>query len=79
MPERKNIEKMEFEEAIGELEEIARTLEEGKASLKDSVQLYERGVSLKKRCESILDAVQMKISKITADKNGEISVQETEI
>lgn len=79
MPERKNVEKMEFEEAIGELEEIARTLEEGKASLKDSVQLYERGVSLKKRCESILDAVQMKISKITADKNGEISIKETEI
>ena len=70
----KNADEMEFEEALKELEEIVKTLEEGKSTLKESVDLYERGTILRKRCESILEEVQLKINQISLNKNGEVSV-----
>ena len=70
----KNANEMEFEEALKELEEIVRTLEEGKSTLKESVDLYERGTVLKKRCESILEEVQLKINQISLSKEGDVSI-----
>lgn len=73
--ERKNVNQMEFEEALGELEEIVKVLEDGKSNLKDSVELYERGVVLKKRCDQILEATQLKINRIDVNKDtGEINL-----
>ena len=74
-----HIDKMEFEDALRELEEIVKTLEEGKPSLKTSVDLYERGVLLKKRCDKILELVQLRISQISSDKNGAVSIQPMEV
>ena len=70
------IEKMEFEEALHELEEIVKKLEDGKSSLKESVALYERGTLLKKHCDKILENVQLKLSQISCDKSGNISLTE---
>ena len=70
----KDINEMEFEEALKELEEIVKTLEEGKSTLKESVDLYERGTVLKKRCDAILESVQLRINQISVDKEGNISV-----
>ena len=70
----KNANEMEFEEALKELEEIVKTLEEGKSTLKESVNLYERGTVLKKRCESILEEVQLKINQISMNKEGDVSI-----
>lgn len=73
--ERKDVNKMEFEEALKELEEIVRVLEDGKSTLKESVELYERGVVLKKHCDKILDATQLKINQIEVNKDtGEVSI-----
>ena len=71
-----DIYKMEFEEAISELESIAKTLEDDRPTLKESLRLYERGTLLKKHCEAILAAAQLKINQITVDKNGTINVSE---
>lgn len=73
--ERKDVSKMEFEEALKELEEIVKILEDGKSTLKESVELYERGVVLKKRCDQILEATQLKINQIEVDKDtGAVSL-----
>ena len=73
--ERKDVNQMEFEEALKELEEIVKVLEDGKSTLKESVELYERGVVLKKRCDKILDTTQLKINQIEVNKDtGEVSV-----
>jgi len=76
MTHTKNIDEMEFEDALKELEEIVKILEEGKSSLKDSVDLYERGVMLKKHCDKILDSAQLRINQISADKDGSITINE---
>jgi exodeoxyribonuclease VII small subunit len=60
-----DIDQMEFEQALRELENIVKILEEEKSSLKESVDLYERGSKLKKRCDSILESAQLRINKIT--------------
>ena len=72
----KNIDNMEFEEALKELEDISKILEEGKSSLKESVALYERGTLLKKHCDSILESTQLRINQISSDKDGNISIKE---
>lgn len=71
----KKIDEMEFEDSIKELEDIVKHLEEGKASLKDSVHLYERGTLLKKHCDKILESIQLKINQISADKNGAVNIE----
>lgn len=42
-----DVEKMTFEEALAELEEIVRDLEDGKVTLDQSINAYERGTALK--------------------------------
>lgn len=80
MAEKKDVEKMEFEEALKELEDIVKVLEEGKSTLKESVDLYERGIVLKKRCDQILEETQLKINQIAVDKEtGTVSVNEIEL
>lgn len=72
----KNIDEMEFEEAFSELESIVKALEEGKSSLKKSVDLYERGVLLKKHCDKILESAQLRINQISLSKDGEPIIEE---
>lgn len=80
MTEKKNVDKMEFEEALEELEGIVKLLEDGKSTLKESVDLYERGTMLKKRCDQILESTQLRINKISVDKDtGGISVSEIDL
>ncbi|MDR0677160.1 MAG: exodeoxyribonuclease VII small subunit [Holosporaceae bacterium] len=79
MSAQKEINKMEFEEALGELETIVKTLEEGKSSLKDSVNLYERGTMLKKHCDEILESVQLRINQISSDKDGNLKIEPSEM
>lgn len=64
------IEKMSFEQALAELEQIVSALESGQAPLEDSIQSYERGMALKKHCEGKLSAAQEKIEKITIGADG---------
>ncbi len=69
------LEKLSFEEALGELETIVRSLETGQAPLEQSIDAYERGIALKKHCETKLREAQAKIEKITVGKDGSLSTQ----
>ena len=64
------IDTLSFEDALGELETIVRSLESGSAPLEDSIKAYERGVALKKHCEAKLRSAQEKIEKITISEDG---------
>jgi len=57
--------KITFEQAITELDEIVRKLENGQIPLEEAVKTYERGMELKKICEEKLNAAEMKIEKLT--------------
>ncbi len=73
MAAQKPITSMSFEEALGELESIVRSLETGKAPLEDSITAYERGTDLKKHCEKKLRDAQAKIDKIIVHEDGSLS------
>ncbi len=75
MSQAKTIKSLNFEEALGELETIVRSLETGQAPLEDSITAYERGIALKKHCEAKLRDAQAKIEKITVDKDGSIKTE----
>jgi len=55
-----------FEELERELEHIVTRLEQGKVSLDEAIQLWERGESLYKLCIGKLDAAQGKIEELAA-------------
>ena len=69
------VDKMSFEDALGELETIVSSLESGKAPLEDSIQAYERGIALKKHCEKKLGEAQEKIEKISIGSDGSLKAE----
>ena len=64
------IEKMSFEEALKELEEIVRKLESGNVELEKSIEIYERGAKLKAHCESRLKSAELKTEQIVQGSDG---------
>jgi len=62
------IDELTYEQAMQELDALILSLEEGQASLEDSLALYERGQALAKRCAFLLDKAELRIQELTADK-----------
>ena len=59
-----------FEDALKELEEIVRALEQGKGKLEDAIRSYERGAALKAHCERKLAEAEARIEKIALGADG---------
>jgi exodeoxyribonuclease VII small subunit len=68
-----DVNRLSFERAIEELESIVKRLEEGKVPLEESVAIYERGETLKRRCEELLRQAEARVDKITTDANGQMT------
>jgi len=66
-----DIKQLTFEKAIEELESIVARLEGGKVPLEESVAIYERGETLKRRCEELLRQAEARIEKIALDASGQ--------
>jgi exodeoxyribonuclease VII small subunit len=66
-----DVKKLSFERALEELETIVKRLEDGKVPLEESVAIYERGESLKRRCEELLRQAEARVDKITTDASGQ--------
>lgn len=64
-------EKINFEEAMKQLEDIANELEKGDLTLDESVNKFEDGMKLSKKCNDFLDSAEKKITMLIND-NGEI-------
>lgn len=78
MSEPADIAGLSFEQALAELEQIVARLESGQAPLEDSIQLYERGASLKAHCEQRLAAARLRVEKIVVGANGAPGVEPAE-
>lgn len=79
MTKPKSIEKISFEDALAELEEIVRKIDTGQENLADAVDSFERGVLLKKHCEKMLKDAKLKIEKITSSSEGKIKTTEVDL
>lgn len=62
---------MTFEEAMGELETVVKKMEDGDFTLDQALQAYERGVALKKRCESTLKDARLRVTQMNEAGQGE--------
>ena len=63
--------KMSFEKALSELEETVEKLEKGDLSLDESLDLFEKGVSLAKFLRAELDKAEKKIEILLQDEGEE--------
>ena len=59
-----DIEKLSYEEAWRQLEDIISELESGRLSLEKSVDLYEQGQRLSAHCQALLEAAELKIRRV---------------
>ncbi|MEQ8666233.1 MAG: exodeoxyribonuclease VII small subunit [Rhodospirillales bacterium] len=66
-----DIKKMSFEEALDELEDIVRGLEDGSDALDESIAAYERGAALRRHCEQKLQEARTRVDKIVVGRDGE--------
>ena len=65
-----------FEESVARLEEIVRLLENGTATLDESLKLYEEGISLVRVCNDKLDSAEKKIKVLTLSADGNVEEKE---
>ena len=61
-----------FEEALAELEQVVRKLEDGDVSLEKSLELFERGVALAGFCHKRLEEAQQRIEIATKGPDGSL-------
>ena len=64
-----DLEKLTFEEAMKELEELVDSLDKGDVSLDEAIAAYDRGSQLKDYCEKKLQEAKMKVDTIQASDN----------
>ena len=57
--------KLNFEKALGELENIIKKLESGECSLNESIALFEQGIKYTNECRTALKSAEQKIISLT--------------
>ena len=70
MSESKN-EKINFEQALAELQDLVEMMEKGRLSLEDSLKYFERGVRLIRQCQNELSAAEQKVKILTEQQKLE--------
>ena len=54
-------ETLNFENAMAELETLVEDMESGELSLEESLQRYEQGIALSRRCKQVLDHAELRL------------------
>ena len=63
--------KVDFEKMFQDLEGIVKKMEEGNLPLADSLELFERGISLSRTLRAELDAVENRVEMLMKNADGE--------
>ena len=61
-----------FEQSINELEGIVKELEKGELTLEESLQQFEKGIGLARRCQDVLNQAEQKIEILTAAQASDV-------
>lgn len=62
-----------FESSLSELEAIVQKLESGSLSLDESIEIFEKAVSLVKICNKKLEKAEQKVKLLTENADGTVS------
>lgn len=68
----KEIQEMTLEQAFQELDEIVSALENQTTALEDSINMFERGMRISKRCNSELTRMERRIQVIIENAKGDV-------
>ena len=63
-----DVSKLNFEDSIKQLKEIVERIEQGEIPLQDSLDQYEKGMTLIKHCRTILQRAEERIEKISREE-----------
>ena len=66
------LDKMTFEEAMNELENLVESLDKGDISLDQAIAAYDRGSQLKDHCQKKLSEAKMKVETIQSSDNSDV-------
>ena len=66
---------MTFEASMQRLEQIVRAMERGDVALEESLKLFQEGTELVRTCAKLLDEAELKVQKVMAGVNGEVSLE----
>ena len=66
------LDKMTFEEAMNELENLVESLDKGDISLDQAMAAYDRGSQLKDHCQKKLSEAKMKVETIQSSDNLDV-------
>jgi exodeoxyribonuclease VII small subunit len=69
----KDLNALNFEQAITELTSIVEKIEQGEVPLQDSLTQYETGMTLIKHCRTLLHDAEARIEVISKQDDGEIA------
>lgn len=64
-PEEAENQVADFERSLDALEALVQKMESGGLSLEDSLDAYERGIALYRRCRAALDAAELRVKLLT--------------
>jgi exodeoxyribonuclease VII small subunit len=70
--------KKTFESSLAELEQIVERLEGGELSLDDSLELFEKGITLSRECRSRLQEAERRIEILMKDDDGNLVTRPVE-
>ena len=73
------IEKLSFEDALSNLEDIVQKLEGGTVEHATSTEIYTRGQQLKAHCENKLKDATARIEKIVVGTGGNVTTEAANI
>lgn len=68
-----DVSKLNFEDSIKQLKEIVEQIEQGEIPLQDSLEKYEKGMTLIKHCRTVLQQAEERIEKISREEVAEES------
>ena len=63
-----DIEKMTFEQALAELENIVSQIDKGQLPLAQAIDSYSRGMALRTHCEKLLGDAKLKIEQLNPNE-----------
>jgi exodeoxyribonuclease VII small subunit len=72
-PVRPDVETLAFDQALAELQETVRRLEEGGLPLEEAIALYERGVALHERCARLLGDAELRVQRLVERGGGQLA------
>ena len=70
MAEKRADAELSFEQALARLEELVGRLEGGELSLEESLETFERGTALVRRCARQLEAAELRIVQLEQGPDG---------